>query len=287
MELIRTPVAALFFGALLFAQDAAQTRFEVASVKPSPPDAPDQVKIGVHLDGARFSADYLSLLDYIRIAYDTKLYRISAPEWVATARYDISASVPPGVKRDQFPEMLRALLEERFHLRVHHESREFPVYGLVLAKGATLKESPAEDTPASAPLNVTGGGSERGVSIVLGPGSYFSFADNKLDAKKVNLTWFSDTLSRFLDKPVVNMTGLNGTYDIHADLTPEDYRSMLIQSAVNSGVTLPPQVLRSVEPVSGSAVSSELQAAGLKLESRKAPLDVIVVDHVDKNPTEN
>jgi uncharacterized protein (TIGR03435 family) len=94
-------------------------------------------------------------------------------------------------------------------------------------------------------------------------------------------------LTRFNDKPVVDMTGLTGTYDISLTFSPEDYQAMLIRSAIYAGVTLPPQALRALEGVSGDTLFAALQTVGLKLESRKAPLEVLVVDSVSKTPTEN
>ena len=90
-----------------------------------------------------------------------------------------------------------------------------------------------------------------------------------------------------MDKPVVDMTGLTGTYDVLLNFTEEDYRAMLIRSAINAGVVLPPQARQLMEAASGDSVASAMQAAGLKLEPRKAPLDVLVIDHAEKTPSAN
>jgi uncharacterized protein (TIGR03435 family) len=98
---------------------------------------------------------------------------------------------------------------------------------------------------------------------------------------------FVDTLGRFLDRPVVDATGLTGNYDFELAFTPEDYRAMQIRSAIAAGVVLPPEALRLLEGGSGDSLFSAIQTIGLKLESRKAPLEVLVVDSVRKTPTEN
>ena len=101
------------------------------------------------------------------------------------------------------------------------------------------------------------------------------------------MTRFADTLARFMDRPVIDMTELKGNYDIKLEFTPEDYTAMLIRSAIAAGVALPPQALKALEFSSGDSLTSALQTVGLKLDSRKAPLPVLVIDRVEKTPTEN
>jgi len=121
----------------------------------------------------------------------------------------------------------------------------------------------------------------------LGRGAYFSFANGHLDAKKVDMQGFADTLARFMDRPVVNMTGLTSNYDFAFDLAPEDYQTMLLRSAINAGVNLPPQARAMIDSGSDETLFQGLESIGLKLERRKAPLDVLVVDKADKTPSEN
>jgi hypothetical protein len=92
---------------------------------------------------------------------------------------------------------------------------------------------------------------------------------------------FADSLGRFADRPVVNMTGAPGRFDFTMDMTPEDYRAILIRGAVNSGVTLPPEALRLLEGFSGESTFLALQSVGLKLESRKAPLDGLPIESLE------
>jgi uncharacterized protein (TIGR03435 family) len=98
---------------------------------------------------------------------------------------------------------------------------------------------------------------------------------------------FAGNLERFADRPIVDMTGLKGQYDFAFDVNPEDYRPMLIRSAISAGAVLPPQALQLLDGTSSAALSDALQQVGLRLEARKAPLDVIVVDEAQKTPTAN
>lgn len=293
MNFTRCLVPALVAAAAAFGQ-TPRPEFEVASIRATDQSNPQQVSVGVHVDGAQVSITYFSLKDYIRVAYKIKDYQVVGPDWITSERFDIAAKIPAGANRDQVPEMLQALLEERFKIKTHMDSKEFPVYALVAAKGGfKLKETPADAgaEPAEAgrggAVNVTASGSARGVSLNLGRGSYFTFADNKLEAKKVTMVTFSDTLARFMDRPVVDMTELKGNYDITLNFTQEDYTAMLIRSAIAAGVVLPPQALRALEFSSGDSLASALQLVGLKLDARKAPLPVLVVDKIEKTPTAN
>jgi uncharacterized protein (TIGR03435 family) len=185
--------------------------------------------------------------------------------------------------------MLQTLLEDRFQVKIHREKKEFPVYGLVLAKGGLkltpLPEDPEDAKASAVDVNVKGGPS--GVSIDFGRGSSFSLGSNKFEIKKLTMAQFADSLSRFADRPVVDMTETAGKFDFSIDMTPEDYRSMLIRIAVKNGVNLPVEALRMMQEVAGDSLFQSLQAVGLKLETRKAPLDVLIVDRAAKAPTEN
>ena len=275
----------------LWAQSPPRVEFEVASVKASPASADPSVQVGVHVDGSQIHMNRFALKDLIRIAYRVKLFQVSGPEWMAGERFDIDAKLPAGIVRDQVPEMLQSLLADRFQLKVHRESREFSVYGLVVMPGGVklqpVPEDPVDSTdPARNAVQVTASGGPTGVNINFGPGSYFRFGDNKLEGKKLSMLNFADTLARFTDRPVVDMTQLPGRYDLSVDLTEDDYRAMLIRSAISAGVNLPPQALRLLDSSDGSLFSA-LKPLGLKLEGRKAPLEVLVVDNILRTPTEN
>jgi len=290
MKVIRPLFTAVLASISAFAQSSpARPEFEVASIKPSPPPTSGQINAGVHIDGARVSCSQLSLNDYIGIAHKVKRHQIVGPDWLASDRYDIAATLPEGAKREQVPEMLKALLEDRFGMKMHRDTKEFPVYGLVIGKGGLkMTESPVDAGLDSAkPVEVKVSGGAAGTTIDYGNGSYFTFANNRFEAKKLTMVAFADTLARFCDRPVVDMTELKGRYDLAIEFSPEDFRAMQIRAAIAAGVTLPPQVLQMLEHASGDSLPTALQTLGLKLEPRKAPIEVLVVDHAEKTPTAN
>jgi uncharacterized protein (TIGR03435 family) len=281
---------------LLLSSVAFGQTFEVASIRPSAGPGAERMAVGVHIDGARISCTSLSLRDYITSAYQVKLYQVVGPDWIGGERFDVQATLPPGATQEQVPDMLKALLADRFGMKFHRETRDFPVYALMVAKGGLkMKESapdPADqgdpgDKPKAAPVNVSGSGGRGGVHIEYGHGSFFTMADNKFIARKLPMASFTEVLARFEDRPVVNMTELNGSYDFDLEFTPEDYMAMLIRSALSAGVTLPPEALRLLSGSSGDSLLNALARLGLKLETRKAPLEVLVIDRIEKAPTEN
>jgi len=103
----------------------------------------------------------------------------------------------------------------------------------------------------------------------------------------LSMFYLADAISRFVERPVVDMTDLKGTYNFTMDLTPEEYRTFMIRMALSAGVNLPPEALRALEGASDEALFKGMQVAGLRMESRKAPLDVLVIDSVAKTPTAN
>src|SRR5271167_3030167 len=104
---MRSICGVFFLAVAALAQTAPKPEFEVASIKPSSTLGDMRFKIGIHIDGAQVRCTYLSLADYIRIAYRVKTYQISGPDWLATDRFDISAKLPTGATRDQVPAMVQ------------------------------------------------------------------------------------------------------------------------------------------------------------------------------------
>jgi uncharacterized protein (TIGR03435 family) len=291
---IKNGLILTFFAALTAFGQAPPQRleFEVASIRATDQHASSgSVQVGLHIDGAMLRINFLNLRDYIAMAYKLKIYQVIGPDWLNSDadRFDISAKLPEGSKRDQVEDMLKSLLEDRFQLKVHMESKEFPVYALLPGKGPLkLKESLPDGADAAAgQTNVGASGGAGGVSVNMGNGSSFSFGNDQLEAHKLTMLSFTDTLSRFMDRPVVDQTGLTSHYDFTLKLTEDDYHAMLIRSALAAGVNLPPQALRVLDNASDESLFSSIEGAGLKLERRKAPLPVLVVDHVEKMPTGN
>lgn len=264
--------------------------FEVASIRPASEQA-NQVNVGLRVTGSEIRVAYMSLKDYIGMAYRVRPNQITGPDWLAQQRFDIAAKIPDGGSPAQVPEMLQSLLAARFQLKMHRDSKEFPVYILSVARGGLkIQEAPAvAEPPPDRPqgVNVAATGNGNGVGVDLGGGSSFSFGNNKLEIRKMTMSAVADMLSRFLDRPVLDKTELSARYDMTLDLTSEDYTAMLVRAAVNQGVVLPPQALRALDAAPADPLSAPLQKAGLALDARRAPLDIIVVDSIAKTPTEN
>lgn len=188
--------------------------------------------------------------------------------------------------------MMQSLLADRFQLKTHQEKREFAVYVLVAGKPSPqLKESPpdsnAEEQEPKGAVNVTAGGSADGIGVSLGRGASFTLANNRFEARRLTMDNLAYTLEWYADRQIIDMTGMAGHYDFAVDFTPEDYRAMMIQAGINAGAQMPAQVLRQLEGHSSASLGDALQQIGLRLEARRMPLDVIVIDGASKTPAGN
>jgi uncharacterized protein (TIGR03435 family) len=134
---------------------------------------------------------------------------------------------------------------------------------------------------------VASSGSANGVAADLGGGSSLAFGNGRFDTKKVTMTVLAQTLSRFLDRPVLNLTGLEGRFDVAFDVPQEEILPMLIRSAVNAGIPMPSQALSRLDGASIVSVQDGLKSMGLSLKPRLAPLEILVVDDIRRTPTEN
>lgn len=283
--------------------------FEVASIKPAGDLNPARIasgsmKIGMTVDASRVDIGLFSLSDIIRTAYRIKSHEISGPDWLSGQRFNIQAKIPDGVSKDLVPEMLQSLLAERFKLTFHRETKEAGVYALVVGKnGHKLKEAAPEapaDPNGPAPSNqlkfegTPQGG--RGLTISAGGrgGVNMKMGENgqmRMEFEKIPIADFTEMLGRFVDRPVVDQTNLTGKYQIALNLSMEDLRAMaqragamMVQGGVNPAT--PIRVAPDSDAATGS-IFTAVQDLGLKLEGRKLPIQVLVIDHVEKNPTEN
>ena len=272
MKRIMLCASVMLFTSCLLPGQAARPAFEVASVKPAPPITPGQMKIGMNQDPGRISYSGLPLRALIARAYRVKDYQINGPDWLNSQRFDIVATLPSGAKNDQVPEMLQTLLEDRFQLKFHREPKETPVYGLVVAKGG-LKIKEVEVEKDARPNTM--------VRMQLG----------HLDLQEVRLGGLADVLSRLLDRPVVDMTETKGAFNIKLDWAQD--LSML---AGKGGVMVMPagggegprgEPPAASDPSGPSIFTAVQEQLGLKLEPRKAPVEILVIDHAEKVPTEN
>src|SRR5215471_14577707 len=179
--------------------------------------------------------------------------------------------------------MMQSLLEDRFKLKVHRETRELPVYALVVTKGGVkMKETPVDPETDGAPkaIDVAVTGGRGGTTVSLPGGASMMYGFLFVEAKKVNMAALADNLARFVDRPVIDATELKGNYDFRLEYNLEELRSMMRTSGSD------PNMVAGL-PEQGTSVMTSLQSLGLKLEARKAPMEVYVVVRAEKTPTEN
>ncbi len=184
----------------------------------------------------------LSLLDLISDAKRVQKRQIFGPDWLSSERFDILAVMPAEQTNDQIPEMLQALLEERFKLKTHDETKEMQIYRLVVAKDGAKLEKPDQ-------ANGISGRSTKTTERVTA---------------QVTLASFAEYLSQKLDRPVVDQTGLTGAYKIQLEWSPD--------TADAAG------------PSIFTAIQEQL---GLRLAAAKTGVRVVVVDEIEKTPTDN
>jgi uncharacterized protein (TIGR03435 family) len=263
---------------LCHAQTPAKLRFEVASIKPSP--TPPGIRYLI--DDHRIDFGAIPLSGVVGIAFDVPSWRLTIPEWTRTAGFDILASLPKGATKDQVPQMLQTLLAERFGLVIHHETKEQQVVALIQGKGgAKLADAAADNNDRTF---VTGRATLFRFSTPEDNGSWtISAKDGRsvLDAQRITMSELAGLLTarRFFDDPVIDMTGLRGYWQVRFDV-PKNNGAMRANLAAQ-GVQLPP------EDPEGVSLEGSLRKLGLDLEHRKAPVDYLVVDHLERQPTEN
>lgn len=264
---------------------AAQVRpqFEVAAIKPAPVELSGDFVLGLNARGSQVHIAWASLVDLVNMAYRVKRYQISGPSWLGADHFTVDAKIPDGFTARHVPEMLQSLLDVRFGMKSHWEKKEVPVYTMGLSRPEpNLKEVTAPGDQLSFPIgNINGGRSV----IDFGSGSTFAFGDNMLDAKKLNLDQFTEWFSNFLDRPVLNTTNLKGYYDFQLKLTARDFQTMWMWAVINGGANVPPLV--NVDALSLESLPNALKNLGLKLERGKGFIDVLVIDSVQRTPTEN
>jgi uncharacterized protein (TIGR03435 family) len=232
------------------AQPQSQDRgpaFEVASVKPARGGP-----VKVQSDPGRLTISDESLEVLIRLAYGLREYQYAGPDWLHTTRYHIVATTSSPQPRSVQLAMLRNLLVDRFKLAIHHESKTLPVYALIVGKTGSKLKAMDEKLPAPFELysNFSMAPTAGGATELRGYGS---------------LGQLCDFLGRVAGRPVIDRTGIAGNFDFRLLCAIDGF----------PGFDTSPSVF--------DAVQSQL---GLKLEARNSPVEITVVDHVEK-PTEN
>jgi len=256
-------ILGLVASAAAMAQSNGRPSFEVASVKPSQSAAPAQL---ISNPGT-WSCTNCRLFDLFGYAFKVFEYQIAAPDWTKTLRFDVVAKLPPGVKPkpfstkaedDEFALMMRGLLEERFEMKAHQESRKMPIYELRIADGGHRMqevEAPGPPPPPGPPVdkdgfpNIAGGD---GMKILGGRG--------RIQFRAQSMLHVAHFVSTQVDRPVLDATGLKGRY------------ALTLSWYLAEGPTI------------FTAIQKQL---GLKLASTDGAVEMVVIDQILKEPTAN
>jgi len=308
--------AALVALSLLRAPLSGQTpelpSFEVASVKPASTQSINEelrtrVQKGEDADAVyeavltpvvgegRVDMRTISLFMLLRRAYRVNTFQIDGPDWLGNQDFEIHATIPEGVSKDLVPEMLQSLLAERFKLAVHREARERDVYALLVDKGGhKLKEGVAKsaDTkPAPKPGGIRNASGHDYGNIRTSSALRDNTVVLLMEGFGMTMQNLADWLPQFaaLDRPVVDMTGLKGVYAFELEI-PIGTVVRVYDGGTGATGASPGADLGASTPVGDERLRmlrKQLVRLGLKLEKRKTPIDTLVIDHIEKNPTED
>jgi bla regulator protein BlaR1 len=275
LRLVGLPLIA----ATVFAQSQTNTSakhvgIEVASIKPSDPSICGEYPIVDDHNGT-YDLRCVKAKFLIQLAFSTRDFQISGgPSWLESTQYDITAKLEKSPKDSEVREknvseftdderrakgellrgMLQSLLAERFQLRTHHETKQLPVYLLTVSKGGSKLKSRVDSS------NVSGG---------LRAGNGF------LAGNQAGIQSFAQTLSQIVGRPILDRTNLTGKYDFELKWTPD-------QSSANSVVGGALTDLPARDPDRPNIFTALQEQLGLKLDSSKGPVEVVVVDYIQR-----
>jgi uncharacterized protein (TIGR03435 family) len=317
-------ISAAFAVGVMLAQ--APAVFEVASIRPADAPTPEtmrsgQFHMGAKIEGTHLDFGYTSLSDLLPYAFRAKQYEVVRPDWTRDSRWNILANLPAGTGKAEAPDMMRALLAERFKMTTHREKREQNVYQLVVAAGGVKMETSDPSTFQHWDGSFPGfgfGGLLRGDTVITGRILDQPNCGQRWEYVPLPMAWFVDSLTMFLDRPVLDETGLKGDYKVVLDINAETMQAMNQnmmrglalpggggggrgggKQGPDGGAPPPPpppppgqglmQCMQALGDSEGSTgmLFKAVQKLGLELKQAKAPVDTIIVDHLEKMPTEN
>ena len=238
----------LSLAALAGAQSPA---FEVAAIHPNKSDSHSS-----HWDDhrSRMTATNVSLQKLIAFAYQVHDFQISGPDWLRSQHFDIQAEGAEWVNKTQRPLIIQNFLIERFKLALHREAKELPIFALVTAKDGPKLQSVD-------PHGVSGISSGRG----------------NMTLERASMKELVDSLSQRVNRPIIDKTGLTGAFNGELHWTPDEQQSSSAMIAGDSAI-------ENVGPSLFTAIQDQL---GLKLIPQRGQVELLVIDHVEKVPTEN
>jgi uncharacterized protein (TIGR03435 family) len=290
-----TSAAVLLCASIVLGQQPnPKLTFEVASIKPAAPQTIGRMQTSGDggpgtPDPGRMRFTDMTLKVLIMSAYDVQSFQVSGPAWIDSQRFDVIATVPPRATRQDARVMLQNLLADRFKVKLHKESRETSVFELVVAKGGIkMKEAAQTETsPAEGAAGPQPGPPGNKDGLLRTPHGQLGIQATgnghmRMQGDAVTMSRLTDILRTALKRPVVDKTGLTGTYDVTLDFSPE---------GMGPGPKGPgPEADEAHRDSndSGATIFTAIQEQlGLKLESRKGPTDLLIVDSANKMPTAN
>lgn len=235
----------------------AATKFEVASIKLNTSGS-GRFSFGTS-PGGKLHIENTSAATIIQNAYGIQSFQLSGgPAWLQSDRYDVEAKAQGNPSSDQMNSMLQALLEDRFKLKVHRTTKELPTYELTVAKGGSkLRPSKDGSCVESDPSNPQ----RRASDVVCGSvRATRNRSAAEVDAVKINMARLTANLTVYLQRTVIDKTGITGTFDAHLKWSPDEAGDAALASIF-------------------TALQEQL---GLRLESGKGPVEVIIIDHVER-----
>jgi len=242
----------------------------------------------------------MDLKSLITLAYDLRGEQVTGPDWMSATRFDIIAKIPAGVPRAEVPQMLQSLLATRFGLATHRSSVERPVFALVVNKGgpklkassgtpaaidpdAPLKPGQIKTQGSNGPILMTVDQVHNGYTMDYGLKGKLTRSDNPathsihMEFSMITMQGLADLVSQIfrplkggLARQIVDMTGITGNYDATLDASLTDVTA----TGSDPDGAAPP-------------LNEAIQKLGLKLEPRSATMEQLVVDHIERTPTEN
>jgi uncharacterized protein (TIGR03435 family) len=275
---------------LVAALAGASPEFEVATVRPTKLTGEPVLNLSVTLGPSQVRIAAIPLRDIIALAYRIQPNQVIGPEWIQSTPFDISAKLPAGTQVEQIPDMLQALLAERFALVAHGDNRQADVYALVVGKPPLRLHAHEGESRVTATADAQTwalAGNTSGLSNDRGNGSSYSFAIGRFEGRKLTVQGLAIELSRYSPRPIVDVTNLSGEFDMSFEVSSERYRQMLMRAAYNSGMSIPAQMLLQMDAVAVDYLLEAVEQMGLRLESRRMPVDVMVIDAIRRTPTEN
>lgn len=283
---MRTLLWIVIAPAVLHGQTAPRAKFEAASLHPVTSFAQGfparRIAGGPGTSSpGLITYEEVSLKDLLFTAYRVQFFQFITPSWTDTAFFTVRARVPERASREDVPLMLQELLAERFALRLHRETVDKPGYALTVARGAPRLNVSQEIAAASTRRRFE---VDRQGFAILPPGSTNLIAlpgkdgITRLTAVRVGMEMLSGWLARQLQQPVANRTALSGAYDFHLAFASPDAPAPanLDPAAVPLASEPAPTLPRALE-----------RQLGLKTEAQRVPVEILIVDHLEKAPIEN